>query len=165
VPRPEPVPSREEAVQLLYDHAKVLTKEDQPGAFDWPPSALGKWPSGLNVQCGWTLMLALLRLLISRDAGWWTTGDNTWSWVISTLYQVTLDEKTDDILKGEAATYALLLLPALNGAAVNDGASMPLDADFLRADLQEHVEPHRVPGSDEMRNRVDAWVRHAIRSQ
>ncbi len=161
-PQAEPVPSREEAAQLLYDHVAVLTKDDVPGACDWPPCALGKWPRELSLQCGWTLMLALLRLLVSRPASWWTSGDDTWSWVIFTLYQIARDDSSEPILRGEAAIYALLLLPALQGGAINGSANEVLTVDAMRAELIEHAEPHRVPSSHEMWRQVDVWIRDAL---
>jgi hypothetical protein len=160
--RPEQLPSREEAAQLLYDHVSVLTKDDVPGACDWPSCALGQWPTGLSLQCGWTLMLALLRLLVSRPARWWTSGDDTWSWVIFTLHQITRDDSSAQILRGEAATYALLLLPALGGATVNGSADERFSERDMRTELATQVEPDRVASNDEMRTRVEAWIRDAV---
>jgi hypothetical protein len=107
-------------------------------------------------------MLALLRLLVSRSASWWTTEDDTWSWVIYTLYCITEDATSEEILKGEAATYALLLLPALDVDAVNGTADEVISVDRLRARLSRHTQADRIPSNPEMRRRVEAWIAETI---
>ena len=159
---PESLPSREAAAVLLFDHVSLLTQQDRPGAYDWPSSVEGRWPSGLSLQSGWTLMLALLRLLVSREASWWTTEDDTWSWVIYTLYCITEDSASEEILKGEAATYALLLLPALDVDAVNGTADEVISVDHLRARLSRHTRADRIPSNPEMRRRVEAWIQETV---
>jgi hypothetical protein len=159
---PESVPSREAAAVLLFDHVSVLTQQDRPGAYAWPACVEGRWPTGLSLQSGWVLMLALLRLLVSRKASWWTTEDDTWSWVIYTLYCITEDPTSEDILKGEAATYALLLLPALDLDAVNGTADEVISVEDLRARLRRHTRADRIPSNAEMRRRVEAWISEAV---
>ena len=161
VGRSEPLPSREEAAELLYEHVSDLTRDDDPGAFDWPSCASANWPVGLTQQCGWVLMAALLRLLVSRPASWWTSGENTWSWVLYTLYQVTEEPTTDPMLRGEAATYALMLCDALDGDAVNGIANEVIQIGNLRGILQERTEQDRIPSNPEIGRDVEAWVRSA----
>ena len=162
--RRDPVPSREEAVQLLYDHVSVLTRdEDGQGAWDWPDSALESWPPGLSLLAGWTLMLAMLKLLVSRPAAWWTTGDNTWGWVITTLHAATQESTTDLHLKREAATYGLLLLDVVDRKGGNERES--LHVDVLRRGLDEHKQANRRPANPWMRRQVDDWIREALNAR
>ena len=106
-------------------------------------------------------MAALLRLLVSRPASWWTSGENTWSWVLYTLYQVTEEPTTDPMLRGEAATYALMLCDALDGDAVNGIANEVIQIGNLRGILQERTEQDRIPSNPEIGRDVEAWVRSA----
>ena len=159
--RLDPVSSREEAIQLLYDHVSVLTRdEDGQGAWDWPDSALQSWPPGLSVQAEWKLMLAMLKVLVSRPAAWWTKGDNTWGWVIQTLYAATREPTTDLHLKREAATYGLLLLDVVDRKGGNERES--LNVDELRRGLVEHAGPNRRPASSWTRGQVEDWIRQAL---
>lgn len=134
-------PSREDAVGLLYDHYRVFTDDTRPGKFEWPRCAAGQWPPGLGQQGGWTLMLAMLRLLTSRPASWWTADDLTWSWVIYTLYQITQEPGGDPHLRAEAATYSLLLLDAFAGDTINGSVNEMIQAKDLRARMTPLAHP------------------------
>lgn len=137
----EAPPSREDAIGLLYDHYAVFTDDERPGKFEWPRCAAGQWPPGLDQQSGWTLMLAMLRLLTSRPASWWTADDLTWSWVIYTLYQVTEDPAGDQHLRAEAATYSLLLLDAFDGDTINGSVNEMIQARDLREKMTPLAHP------------------------
>ena len=139
--QPEAAPSREDAVGLLYDHHLVFTDDTRPGKFEWPRCAAGQWPPGLDQQSGWTLMLAMLRLLTSRPAAWWTADDLTWSWVIYTLYQITQEPGGDQHLRAEAATYSLLLLDAFTGDTINGSVNEMIQAKDLRERMKPLAHP------------------------
>jgi hypothetical protein len=102
----------------------------------------------------------MLKVLVSRPAAWWTTGDNTWGWVITTLHAAAQEPSTDVNLKGEAATYGLMLLDAVDRKGGNERESLPVDE--LRRGLEEHKQPSRVPGNPWMRHQVEEWIREAL---
>jgi len=108
------VASKQEAVELLHTNLERLIDDDRPGDVEWPLSAFGAWPRDLSQQAGWRLVQALMELLTSRTADWWTQ-TFTWSWVIYTLDQLAQDHTADKGLRREAAGYGLLLLRAHRG--------------------------------------------------
>jgi hypothetical protein len=164
----EPMPSREEALGLLYDHAPRMTRDDAPGAYAWPSAALGRWPTALSRQCGLTLMLAMLRLLLSQPESWWTKGDDTWTWVIYTLQLAAQDRTGDPKVAEEAAAYALLLLDTLSETGVSDvtgPVNESLDADDVRDQMIAIVGADSLPYSQHMVGRIDTWTNRAVRER
>jgi len=157
--RADLVVSKQEAVELLHTNLERLTDDDKPGEVDWPLSALAAWPKGLGQQSGWRLMQALMELLCSRPAHWWTQ-KYTWSWVIYTLDQLVQDETADTGLRTEAAGYGLLLLRAHPGDVNGLTDTAP------RAEVEERLRAlagdvprleHRV-----LAIQLEEWVKEAI---
>jgi hypothetical protein len=113
--------SKHNAAELLSEHVADLTNDANPGMAEWPTSALAAWPANLSVQCSRALLMALVDLLSSRSASWWTQADRTWSWVVYTLYELALETTAEPELRQEAAGYATSLLMVLPAYAEVDG--------------------------------------------
>jgi hypothetical protein len=121
--RDDLVASKQDAADLLLSRVDQLTEDGSEGdgsegMFEWPSCVLGRWPAGLTSQCASSLLMALLELLTSRDAAFWTANDRNWSWVIYTIDQLVQDESTDVLLRRTAASYGLMLLEAHQGQHV-----------------------------------------------
>lgn len=110
----EMVASKEDAVEVLTKLIESLPDDQHPGDFHWPPSAYGRWPPGLDWNCGLKLLHALLGLLTSRSEEWWISQGRTWTWVIDTLDQAVQEPSTDESVRKEAARYAVRLLDLLS---------------------------------------------------
>jgi hypothetical protein len=151
--------SREDAAQLLFDHVADLTRGIEPGACHWPTCALGAWPAGLTVQCGWLLMCALVRMLLSRPASWWSTEGSTWSWVVYTLRGVALDEAEDSRLRQETAAYAIALLDVGPGGKVLGPRGEELPATTVAGELA--AVTGRAPSSAGLSRQLEEWVQDA----
>ncbi len=151
--------SRDDATQLLFDHSAELTREVEPGAFHWPTCALGQWPAGLSLQCAWLLTHALLRMLMSQRPEWWTTAGSTWSWVVYTLHEITLDPAADPRLKQETSVYGLILLEAVPEGVVVGPRDQEIVAPELRMKFAELAGQHA--GNADMVRGLREWVQDA----
>jgi hypothetical protein len=153
------VASKQEAVELLHTNLERLIDDNKPGDVEWPLSAHSAWPRDLSQQTGWRLMQALMELLTSRPAHWWTQ-TFTWSWVIYTLNQLVQDDTVDTVLRTEAAGYGLLLLTA------HDGDVNGLTDTAPRAEVEARLRAlagdvrqleHRV-----LADKIEEWVDEAL---
>lgn len=157
--RDDLVVSKQDAVELLVTQLPRLPDDEHPGNVEWPLCALGAWPPNLGQQSGWRLMHALLGLLVSRDAHWWTSRGLTWSWVIASLDRLAVDETVEKGLSQEAGRHGLQLLRALDGDVNSLYKTEPCEAVLARlttiaAGADDFAKP-------EMRDAVAAWVAEA----
>ncbi|WP_109508602.1 hypothetical protein [Nocardioides speluncae] len=157
--RDDLVVSKQDAVELLATQLPRLPDDDHPGNVAWPLCAVGAWPPDLGQQPGWRLMHTLLGLLVSRDAGWWTSRGLTWSWVIASLDRAASDETVEIGLRQEAARHGLQLLGALTGDVNTLYDTEPRDA--VRARLAAVVAGADEFANPKMRDAVTAWVDRA----
>jgi hypothetical protein len=153
--RDDLVASKQDAAGLLVDYVHRLSEDSRPGLFDWPSCAFGRWPTSLDPQAGWSLMLALLKLLTSRPAEFWTAEDHTWSWVIFTLDQLAQDETGDPSLRQTAATYGVRLLEAHRLAFVQ-GVTSYVTTDEVRTRMLEISQS--APANPQMGVRLERWI-------
>ncbi len=151
--------SKQDAAELLLSLTAQLPDDARPGYAAWPSCVSGRWPADLDVQTGMTLVFAMLSMLTSRPEAWWTSRDLTWLWAIDTLVCAAEDDSGHEHLREESATYATVLLTAVDLETV--------DETYVHG-VTERVSSLAHPDylSDAgMELRVDAWITEATTSR
>jgi len=147
--------SKQDAAELLLSLVDQLPDDARPGYAAWPSCISGRWPPDLDVQTGMNLVFAMLSTLTSRPESWWTSRDLTWLWTIDTLVGAAEDISGHQHLREESATYATVLLGAIDLEAV--------DQEYVQ-DVNQRMSSLAHPdylSNAGMELRVDAWIAEA----
>jgi hypothetical protein len=125
--------SKNEAVGLLREHAKRLTK-DEPAVYEWPDALWMTWRKDLAINSRYAVLLAVFELLYSKDKAWW--GSN-YHWMIATLENAwRLDE--DDYLRAFAAALLKLLLEGFPRDVGFSTGDRKLYISEIRSELEQY---------------------------
>jgi hypothetical protein len=102
------------------------------------------------------LVFALLATLTSRPESWWTSRDLTWLWAIDTLVSAAEDSSGHRHLREESATYATVLLTAVDLETVDNAY-----VQQVTQRMSDLAHPDYLSNAG-MEVRVDAWIEEAI---
>jgi len=106
--------SQLEASKLLRDNAEQLTFSENMNTYIWPASIAEAWSTSLPVDARINNLLALYRMLLSRDLAWWKSARGGYLWTIPLLDEVLASELPSSGLKNESAMGVRLLLSTIN---------------------------------------------------